>query len=122
VFADIEGFLGEEDIYIYEEDIDEESSRRNLKAQSGETFFRVKKLNTGDAPVNPAEVIIEIVHPKPPKDTWYNVTIISGNHYTGTANLLGNSPRPRDLDKKQSKLVYSWKPPFPGKYRPRTAN
>ncbi|KAL3800146.1 hypothetical protein HJC23_001067 [Cyclotella cryptica] len=94
----------------------DEPAHRFLKARSPpEPSYIIKKLNHDESPLFPSEIIIEILHPKSHLDTWYSVTIVSENRYTGTAKLMG-SPRPREMGMAPSPLVYTWKPIFSGDY------
>ncbi|KAL7490037.1 hypothetical protein ACHAW6_015764 [Cyclotella cf. meneghiniana] len=86
---------------------------------SPETFYRLRThIDLPESPVYPSQVLIEIHNPKPPKDTWYSVTVVSENRYSGVAALLGRAPRPSaSTDAPNEPLLYSWTPPFSGKYQ-----
>jgi hypothetical protein len=103
-------------IFVEEHVFFDEPARRLLKAHSPpEPSYLVKKLNHDDSALFPSEIIVEISHPKSHVDTWYSVTIVSENRYTGTATLMG-SPRPREMGMPPSPLLYTWKPIFSGDY------
>ena len=65
--------------------------------------------------LNPSEILIELVNPKP--DCQYSITITSHNKYIDTATRLPSySPLFAHLSSDENSLLYSWNPILPGQY------
>ncbi|KAL3786051.1 hypothetical protein HJC23_003899 [Cyclotella cryptica] len=94
-----------------------ESGHRFLNVvENRETTYTIKQLEHDDSPNSPSEILIEILYPKPPREFWYSVTIVSQGRYSGTATLLGDAPNSNVAGMRPLSLVYSWKPNYGGKY------
>ncbi|KAL7490047.1 hypothetical protein ACHAW6_015774 [Cyclotella cf. meneghiniana] len=108
------------DLYNDKPDQDsmEESLHRFLTVDKNrETTYSIKQIEHDDSPNSPSEILIEILHPKPPRDFWYSVTIVSQGRYSGTATLLGEAPKSNLAGMRPLNLLYSWKPQYGGKYQ-----